>query len=313
MTVTDAVIETKLDDEFYVGEEGAHIDDAHSPETFEEGTEVAGGSYVVPDAVAVEELKNYNGHKSLKDDCPESVRKIMTEKGLFDTYDRFVQSVVDTKATRGLLGKWKDRQFDSVLDQFRDDFAAKGVRVALCNRKSGKGTYRWLEFIDVAKVGESYVPQYDVANYSGQEIKTVYTKLKFPNGVAVEELKQWNGRDKLKEKIPIYVEKMLEKHGLMEEYKQMVDHVVEAGVGRKFKSWKTDKLKELMEVYRPMFAAKGVDIFVCHKEEWVSHGQHGGHMEHFRWIEFVDRAEQPSYMPQRDADVKKSKAECAVM
>lgn len=66
-----------------------------------------------------------------------------------------------------------------------------------------------------------------------------------------------------------------------------------------------------MEVYRPMFADKGVDVFVCHKQEYVSHGQHGGHMEYFRWIEFVDRAEQPSYAPQRDAEAKDEA--CAVM
>lgn len=194
MTITDEVIETKLEDEFYIGEEGtdeADVEDALSRLAFtQEGAQVASGSYVLPAFVAVEELKNYNGHKRLKDDCPASVHRLMTEKGLFDVYDRFVQAIVDTKRTRGsLLGKWKDQQFVSVLDLFGDDFAAGGVKAALCKRKSGKGTFRWLEFIDVERAGGSYVPQYDVANRSGQVIKTVYCKLQFPNGVAVEELK----------------------------------------------------------------------------------------------------------------------------
>ena len=126
----------------------------------------------------------------MKDKCPDDVRKMLQEKNLFHVYDNFVQSIVDTKTTRGsLLGKWKDQQFISVLDQFRDDFTAKGVKVALCKRKSGQGSYRWLEFIDVEKLDGSYVPQYDVSNFSGQIIKTCFTKLEFPNGVAVEELK----------------------------------------------------------------------------------------------------------------------------
>lgn len=60
----------------------------------------------------------------------------------------------------------------------------------------------------------------------------------------------------------------------------------------------------IMDVYKPIFAAKGIDIFVSHKQEYISHGQHGGHVEHYRWIEFVDRAVQPSYQPQRDANTK---------
>ena len=47
----------------------------------------------------------------------------------------------------------------------------------------------------------------------------------------------------MKEKIPIHVEKMLQKYDLIIEYKQMVDHVVEAGVGCRSKMWKIDNLR----------------------------------------------------------------------
>ena len=40
--------------------------------------------------------------------------------------------------------------------------------------------------------------------------------------------------------------------------------------------------------------------------EFKQHGQ-SGHWEYFRWIEFVDREEQPSYHPQYDAETKKQK------
>ncbi len=239
------------------------------------------------------------------------MRLLLEKKGLMDVYDSFVEAVVKTKSTRGPLGGWKDAQFISVIDLFRDQFAEGGVKVALCKRRSGKGTYRWMEFIDVNGLKSPYVPQYDVANLSGQIIKTCYTKLEFPNGVAVEELKQWGGRKKLKERIPIHVQKMIEKHNLQDEYNQLVDHAIESGIGSNTKSWNIDKLKDVMEVYKPKFEKKGVEIFLCHKQEFVSHGQYGGHTEFYRWIEFVDRSEQPSYYPQRDAATKKE--DCVIL
>jgi hypothetical protein len=309
MTITTE-IETELQEEFYVDEEGAEAPE--KVKELEAGTEEAKGSHVVPKGVAVEELKNYGGQKDLRDKCPEDVQKMLTEKDLLDVYDKFVLSIASDRSTRGALGKWRDAQFISVLDQFRDDFTAKGVKVALCKRTSGCGTYRWLEFIDVEALDGIYVPQFDVANLSGQIIKTCYTKIEFPNGVAVEELKQWGGRKKLKEKIPIHVERMLEKHDLLKEYNQMIDHVIESGVGANSKMWNIEKLKQIMDEYKPMFADKGVDIFVSQKQEWISYGQYGGHNEHFRWIEYVDRSVQPNYHPQRDAETKDEQG-CAIM
>ena len=292
MTVTDNVepeavdkdsmrMESKLEDEVYPDEpEGGTLE-------LEEGTEVAKGSHIVPKGVAVEELKNYGGQKDLQNKCPEDVQTLLTEKGAFEVYEKFVTKIKEDRTTRNSLGKWKDAQFISVLDQFRDDSAHHGVRVALCKRRSGSGTYRWLEFIDVDQLDPNqYEPQFDVANFSGQVIKTVHTKLEFPKGVAVEQFKEWGGRKKLKERIPIHVEKMLTEHDLMNEYNQLIDHCLEAGCGSKLKNWKTDKLQEIMDTYKPIFAAKGVDAYVSTKEEYVSHGQYGGHTEHFRWIEF---------------------------
>lgn len=273
--------ETMLEDEIYPDEqEGGEV-----TATKEDGKVVVSGKHVVPKGVAVEELKNYGGQKDLKNLCPLDVRELLTRKGLFDVYDKFVDAIFQDRTTRGPLGKWKDAQFISVLNQFHDDFAAKGVKVALCKRRSGQGTYRWLEFIDRDEA-TNYVPQFDVANLSGQVIKTLYTELEFPNGVAVEDFKQWGGRKRLKEKIPIQVEKMIEEHNLMEEYNQMIDHCIEAGCGANTKAWNTEKLKEIMRVYQPIFSAKGVDVFLSHKEEYASHGQYGGHMEYYRWIEF---------------------------
>ena len=62
---------------------------------------------------------------------------------------------------------------------------------------------------------------------------------------------KWGGREALKEKMPVYVEKMLEKYDLMKEYEQMVDHVVEAGVGSKSNRWNIEKLKVCKLFHRP--------------------------------------------------------------
>ncbi|CAB9502595.1 hypothetical protein SEMRO_141_G065710.1 [Seminavis robusta] len=286
----DTCTETKLQEENYPDEDGI------IPE--EGAMVVAMGRHVVPAGVAVEELKNYAGEKDLKNLCPDSVLDMLTHKNLLHVYAKFVDSVVADRSTRGPLGKWKDAQFISVIDLFRDDFAKQGVKVALCKRCSGSGTFRWLEFID-RMVASDYVPQFDVANRSGQVITTVKYRLKFPNGVAVEELKQIFGRKQLKEKIPVHVEKMLQDHNLMEEYHQLVDHCIKEGSVNL--RWNVDKLREIMATHQPMFAKKGVDIFVSHKDEYVF-DLFGGQTYYYRWIEFVDRKKQPNYRPQRAAE-----------
>ena len=270
----------------------------------EVSTEVANGKHVVPKGVGVEELDG--GKKKLAEECPADLRLLLESKGMMETYNKLVQAVVDESKTRS-FGSWKDKEFESIVDFFREDFAEGDIKVALCKRKSGSGTYRWLEFIDVT-VAEGYVPQYDVANFSGQVIKTVYKKIEFPNGVAVKELKQWGkARQKLREKTPVYVEKLLEPKGLMEEYKIMVEHCADAGVGQRLKMWNIEKLKNIIEFHRPNFEAKGVSLFISHKQEYVLHGLDAGDHEYFRWIEFVDREQQPNYYPQRDADTKDEK------
>ena len=117
--------------------------------------------------------------------------------------------------------------------------------------------------------------------------------------------------------MPIYVENLLKKKDLMAEYDQLVDHVIESGVGdNKMKRWNNANLTAILKEYKPMFLAKGADIFFSRREEWVQHGQHSGHWEYFRWIEFVDREEQPSYHPQYDAETKKQKGfgdGCSIM
>lgn len=185
------------------------------------------------------------------------------------------------------------------------------ILVAFCKRSSAAGKYRWLEFID-KEVATTYVPQYDVANRSGQIISTMYNKLKFPNGVAVEELKDWKGGKRLKEKCPSYVQVMLEKKNAQAEYDALVNDLVETTAGPRFTNWDVETLQPVIERHRPAFEAKDMALFLGHKQEWI-HTNTGGFYDHWRWIEFVDRAQQPNYYPQRDGDSKVEKKNCVIM
>jgi len=179
-----------------------------------------------------------------------------------------VDAIVSESTTRNVFGKWKDQEFASIVDLFRDDFAEQGVKVALCKRRSSGYVARWLEFIDIEVAG-NYVPQYDVANMSGQTIKTAYTTLEFPYGVVVEEFKQWKWRKLNKEKIPPHVQKMLEDKDLFDEYDALVEAWINKGVGSKLKAWNVKKLSEVKEAHAPKFEAKEISIFISHKQEYI--------------------------------------------
>lgn len=275
-----------------------------------EETVVAKGNHAVPKGVAVEELDG--GQKKLSEECPKELLELLEKNDAKSIYDKFVKTIADESDTRSLFGTWRDMEFDSIIDLFRQDFIEKNIKVVLCKRKSGMTAQRWIEFIDIVEASD-YVPQYDVSNNSGQVIHTCYNKLEFPDGVAVEKLRRYGkARKALKENIPIYVEKMLGEHDLMGEYDALIDALCETDWSLITGAWKIDEVKPIVIEHRPKFEAKGVGLFVSHKQEWVQFGNHGGHMEYFRWIEFVDMEKQPNYHPQRDAESKKEK-NCVIM
>lgn len=278
--------------------------------------EVAGGKHAVPRGVAVVELpEGFGKKKKLLKEIAMSVQDLLesnNKEQLIPVYDAMITAIVQEKKTTRLFGKWSDQELEHVMDLFRPEFEAQHVKVVLCKRSSRHHKYRWLEFINV-DIAKGYVPQYNVSNMSDQVIHTVFTKLRFPNGVAVLELKQKLRRreDKLRNNIPRTVKTMMRKKKLMAEYEMLVESCIADGV--EARRWNIDKLKRVIARHRPEFAERGVDLFVGHKQEDVQRG-HGAYTEFFRWVEFVDRKLQPSYYPQRDADTKaESPPTCAIM
>lgn len=272
----------------------------------EGGVLVAKGRYKVPTGVAVKELKNYYRSNKLLNDCPQEVKDLLKYKRLTSTYNSFVENIsMNQKSFSKILGKMNDDEINSTIDKFRNPFEGNGIKVALCKRKSGRGTFRWLEFIDVDKLGNKYVPQYDTANLSDQIIKTWYNELEFPNGVAVKELEKRSFNKKgSKDGIPPHLETLLKKKNLFIEYDELVEDLVNANKSLKFSNWDTDACKNVIKAHSLQFEKKGVSIFLSCKRETISTGN-SIITDIFRWIEFVDRDEQPNYLPQRNAEKRK--------
>lgn len=175
------------------------------------------------------------------------------------------------------------------------------MSVTLNKRESAGGTHRWLEFIDRTKMPD-YVSMYDISNMGGTEVKTMFTTLHFPLGVYVEQLKNWNGRQELKDKIPPELAEFLQEKNARDDYDAMVDAVCATGAGF-WKNFEAKKVLPIVQEYRPKFEAKGIKVFLSVKQEHHWNGVNQS-IVYFRWLEFVDMAKQPNYQPQRDAEVK---------
>jgi len=112
------------------------MDDQH-----EEGaSEISKGKHIVPNGVAIEELDG--GKKKLLKECPVKLQELLSAKNLVTVYDAMVDEIVNQPKTRNAFGKWHDMEIVSILDHFRDQFADKAVKIALCKRKSSAGTIR---------------------------------------------------------------------------------------------------------------------------------------------------------------------------
>jgi len=99
---------------------------------------LAKGKHIVPNGVAVEELDG--GKKKLLKECPAKLQELLSAKNLVPVYDAMVNEIVNQPKTRTELGKWHDMEIVSILDKFRDQFAEKSVKIALCKRQSSAGT-----------------------------------------------------------------------------------------------------------------------------------------------------------------------------
>ena len=310
------------------GEKRKAADDGEDDQSQDEDeqTVVILGAHSVPKGVVVfEPLENYAGQWRLQTKCPQAVHDMMADKGLLQVYQAFVDAVCSHKAkTRKSLllslHKWNDHALVNMIHQFQDEFQKKGLKVVLCKRSfvhSDKPTYRWLEYIDldITKSKQQYVPPFDYANRSAQMIPTHACKIHFPNGVAIQEISSWRHRRKLVSNIPVEVQQMLEQHNVKEAYRRLLQEMTELHPSDNYKSaserhnsprdWNLKELSQMIQQQdkvQSKFRSKSISILLASKNEWVQHGERGGHSELYIWIEVIDRTLQPNYESQQWKD-----------
>lgn len=212
---------------------------------------VAGGRHWVPIGVAVEELGELS---KVTDDCPDDVRELLTEKGLMSTYGDFIETLAKKKSTRGWTSNWKGSEILTVMEDYAAVFKARGVKMVICKLKPDSGrSYRWFEYINVS-VAPAYVAQYDMSNYGDEELGTVGTTLKFPNGVAVEKL---SDRKAVVEDVPESVRDLLEKKDCFDLYVSLVDVLCESGSIDLEHGFTENQVRAIAKILGPKFEANG--------------------------------------------------------
>ena len=85
---------------------------------------------IIPEGVAVEKLDG--GKKKFADVCPPRLQRLLERKEATAIYNQLVQAIVQASKTRSVFGKWRDMEFVAILNQFKDDFADKHIKVVLC-------------------------------------------------------------------------------------------------------------------------------------------------------------------------------------
>lgn len=292
------------------------------------GTRVAGGRHVVPRGVAVERFRD-NGHKDLKEQCPEEVRALLEPKGLMPAYKKLISSFIHRgKRKVGKHSVWCDAKLVRILQDFKTEFASAGVKASLCiynyyastnssnamlvgsnsrnNEKppssSTKYRWLWLEFIDTTSTAgtvlSTYVSPYDVTSHK------VVLDGKYmvpPTGVVVEALNDITPRQLVK-KCPQDVKEFIDRRGIADIYDRFTKTLLDRAETRSWAdTWKTSKVQEILEEggFREEFARHEVQVVVCKYEmaEW----------EYLKWIEFIDRREVPeqNYWAIHDVDEDK--------
>ena len=270
---------------------------------------------LLPAFCAGEELES---RKDLKEKCPPRLEELLKEKDLQREYDMMIAELVNEKKTKKWYGWWVNDEVLKIVSDFQSSFNNKGVELLICekSRPGNFSQYMWIEYVDKSKAEPDYASVYDITllNENSDRVKFYYESIKFPEGVAIERLRNWRGRTKLAEKIPDKVQALLEKKDAMKEYNDFIAYLCATRKGT-FSSWKDSEIFNVVEDHRIPFKLKGIKVFACHKEEWIHNGQ-TSYKQHYRWVEFVDLDVLPNYEPARGniADSKeKSSDNCVIV
>lgn len=117
-----------------------------------------------------------------------------------------------------------------------------------------------------------------------------WKKVEMPAGVVAHQLP--SGRKKQERflgETPTKLRALNEAKGTTELYDALKSSMVEDD-GLKWFGWHSKGLNEVVTRFQPAFNEKGIGLHFNRVKWYVSHGQHGGHMEYRFWLEFADSA-----------------------
>merc|ERR1712137_932118 len=107
-----------------------------------------------------------------------------------------------------------------------------------------------------------------------------WRKVEMPGGVVAHQLPSgFKKQERFLGETPRKLHALNEEKGTIELYD-----------GLKSFGWHSKALSEVVARFQPAFNEKGVGLHFNRVRWYVSHGQHGGHMEYRFWLEFADMA-----------------------
>lgn len=186
------------------------------------------------------------------------------------------------------------------IEDLRNTFLAKGVKMLLCESIGKFGKTYWLEYIDT-EASYNYKTPYDITfsgDYNeqgqadGESTDAVKGWLKVPEGVYVEGL---NGVKKLSDECPAKVRDFLTRKGLSATYDEFIETIVKSKQTRNWaSSWRSDEILKIMKEFQELFLSKGVKLVLCKiiPDGGVS----------YRWFELIDLSVVEGYVSQYDYD-----------
>jgi len=228
-----------------------------------EGRVIAGGKHPLPEFVCADELRHKFWRSHVNDG---SVSELMSRKGLEAEYASLKAEVKVAKRS----GRLAD--VEGVVSRRKERFGRAGVKVAVCERRSGSGVFQWIEYADAAF---PYVSQYDVSNLDAS-LPLRREKLKFARGVKVVAL------DQSSSEIP---------SAGVAYFADLAQALSAAESKDEQPRWNPAVLGPIVASRRSRFRAQGIDVHLSYKTQ-----ARDGPLV---WLELVDLTLQPNYVPQR--------------
>lgn len=227
---------------------------------------------------------------------PSNLTAMLKRRGASEEFEALINALVSSKNTATTLGRWLIKNVAAEVALRSPRFQSLGVKVYACERRSEMRRHAWIEFVDVDDA-QIYVPQYDVTSLTSKCIEVPYFMIRFPRGVYIEQLKQRDPREQLRNETPEDVYRLLVDKILVREYADLVDACLatEYTLGAR---WNPAKLAPVVAEHRPNFVIKGVDLHLSYKVTSSQSNLHPSNRLHV-WLEFIDRDLQPNYVPQR--------------